>query len=489
MLTLGLATVLPLLLAAGARAQEAWDAIYLAGTKVGHVHTFVEKVHNKGKEYLRVRIDIEQRFKRGRDVSVTRLTYGTIETLDGQVLRLDTLIDAAQQQRIRTHGDVIRGEMKLVTEVAGAKQELVIPWSGDIRGPYAAEQSIARKPMKEHETRSLKMFMPTLNKVCDIDLKAQTVEPTVMGDGTKRSLLRIDQKTGLDGQPKPEFDMTLWVDLEGQVLKQETDLLGGYVQYRTTKQAALAKGGPIEFDLIAGSMIKVKHALPDADSTKFVRYQLKGKDVEPAKIIAADARQSLQAGAEKNSAILEVKSMGPLDGEAGPADVDAQYLRPNALVTSDNRQVQRLASKATQGAVDPWQKAVKIEEWVHEHITQKNFSIAFAAANEVADNLAGDCTEHSVLAAAMCRAVGIPSRVVIGLVYVKQQTGFGFHMWVEVYINQRWVAIDPTWKQATVDAAHIKISESSLDGVAPFEAFSPILRVMGKMEIDPIEFR
>ena len=44
---------------------------------------------------------------------------------------------------------------------------------------------------------------------------------------------------------------------------------------------------------------------------------------------------------------------------------------------------------------------------------------------------------------------GIPSRVAIGLVYVQQQTGFGFHMWVEVYINQRWVAIDPTWKHHT----------------------------------------
>ena len=73
------------------RAQESWDAIYLAGTKVGYVHTYVEKVKNQGSEYLRVRIDMEQRIKRGRDFSVTRLTYGTIETLDGQVLRLDTL--------------------------------------------------------------------------------------------------------------------------------------------------------------------------------------------------------------------------------------------------------------------------------------------------------------------------------------------------------------------------------------------------------------
>ena len=41
---------------------------------------------------------MEQRIKRGRDFSVTKLTYGTIETLDGQVLRLDTLTDTGEQR-------------------------------------------------------------------------------------------------------------------------------------------------------------------------------------------------------------------------------------------------------------------------------------------------------------------------------------------------------------------------------------------------------
>jgi hypothetical protein len=471
-----------------ARAQESWDAIYLAGTKIGHVHTYVEKVKAQGKEYLRVRIDMEQRIKRDRDFSVTKLTYGTIETLDGQVLRLDTLIEAGEQ-KIRTHGDVISGQMDLILESNGGKQSVVIPWSTEVRGPYAAEQSMAREPMKEHEARSLKMFMPTLNKVCDIELKALAIEPTVMGDGSKRPLLQVEQKTSVDGKPKPEFDVKLWVDSEGQVLKQEVDLLGGYVQYRTTKEAAKAKGGPRQFDLIEGSMIKVKHVLPSPEETRMVRYKLAFKDTDPGQIIPVDSRQSLKAGATKNSAILEVKSMGPLEGQAGPAEVDAQYLRPNVMVTSEDRQVKQLALKATRGVSDPWQKAVRIQDWVFKNITGKNFEVAFAAANEVARNRSGDCTEHAVLAAAMCRAVGIPSRVVMGLVYMKNQSAFGFHMWDEVYVNQRWVAIDPAWNESTVDAAHIKIAESSLDGVAPFEAVSPILRVMGKMEIDPIEFK
>jgi transglutaminase/protease-like cytokinesis protein 3 len=94
-----------------------------------------------------------------------------------------------------------------------------------------------------------------------------------------------------------------------------------------------------------------------------------------------------------------------------------------------------------------------------------------------------------VLAAAMCRAVGIPARVVIGLIYVDHLDGFGYHMWNEVYINKRWIALDPSWDQSEADAVHIKLSETSLDGVSPFEAFLPLVRVMGKLTIDPIELR
>jgi len=130
---------------------------------------------------------------------------------------------------------------------------------------------------------------------------------------------------------------------------------------------------------------------------------------------------------------------------------------------------------------------------VFEKLDDKNFRVSFATASEVARNLSGDCSEHAVLAAAMCRAVGIPARVAIGLVYVdapKQGLkGFGYHMWIETYINRRWVALDPTFDQSVVDAVHIKLADSSLQGVSPFEAFVPIARVAGKLEIEPLELR
>jgi Transglutaminase-like superfamily len=468
--------------------QDSWDAIYLAGSKIGYVHTYVEKVPNKGKDYLRVRVDIEQSLKRGDDVAITRLRYGTIETLDGQVLRLDTLTSAGAQN-LRAHGDVIKGAMTLMLESGGQPQKLVIPWSRDVRGPYAAEQSMARNPMKPHETRRLKMFMPTLNKICDIELRSLSVEPVIMGDGSSRPLLHIEQTTKVDDKPKPEFDIKLWVDADGQVLKQEQDLLGGYVQYRTTKEAAMSPGGPIQFDLIKGTVIKVARKIPDPEKTRHIKYRIALDKGDSSQVIPNDSRQTVVVEANSPSAILELKSQGPLDGQAGPAEIDPQYLKPNALISSDDSRVEGLARRATRNAVDPWEKAQRINHWVYQNMKHRNFEVAFAAANEVARDLSGDCTEHAVLAAAMCRAVGIPARVVIGLIYVDKLDGFGFHMWNEVSINQRWVALDPSWDQTTVDAVHIKLSDTSLEGVSPFEAFLPVIRVMGKLQIEPLELR
>ncbi len=477
-----------------ARAQESWDAVYLGGAKVGHMHTFVEKVADpqSGKDYRRVRLDVEMRIKRKDDESFVKLMYGTIETLDGQVLRLDTRTQSGETQDIRVRGDVnvAKQQMRLIVEGTGRSQDRVIPWTPDVRGPYGAEQSMARQPLKEHEKRELKIYIPEANKVCDVVLDAKTIEPVILGDGSKRPLLRVDQITRIDGKHRPEFDATVYVDSEGQILKSEQDVMGGMVYYRTNREAALAPAGPLQFDAILGAVVKVDRKLTDPEQTRHVKYRLKLAKSEPREVFPADARQSIQpVKDDPNSAILEIQSVGPTDGEPVAGDVDPQYLRPNALINSDDVRVRNLSQRATRGMFDPWKKASAINRWVHQNLRDKNFKVAFASASEVARNLTGDCTEHSVLTAAMCRAAGIPSRVVVGLVYANELGGFGYHMWVEVFVNNRWIAIDPSFNQTTVDAVHIKLSESSLDGVTPFEAFLPIVTVVNRLEIQPIEIR
>ncbi len=479
---------------ARAQAQESWDVFYMGQAKIGYAHTFVEKVKDRGRELLRVRIDLEQRLKRGNDATVTKLMYGTIETLEGRVLRLDTLTTVGQGTRIQTHGDVIDGKMELILEGTGQRQVLTIPWGPEVRGPYAPEQSMARQPMIEGETRSLRMFMPELNKICDVTLKADKVQPTLLGDASSRPLLKVDMELSVEGKHRPEFDVTHWVDAQGQVLKAEQDLMGGLVTFRTTKQAALSPSGPIKFDMIRQTIVKVRD-FTDPERTRRVTYRLSLKGGDPVKVFPVDSRQGFDAAAEArpNSAVMIVQSQGPTDGAAGPSEVAAEYLEPNALINSNDEEVKRQALRVTRGLDDAWAKVDRVNHWVFSSIQDKNFSTAFAPASDVVRNLSGDCTEHAVLVAAMLRAVGVPSRVVVGLVYFQDDRlrikGFGYHMWDEVYVNQRWVAIDPSFDQTTVDAVHIKLTESSLKGVTPFETFAPILSVIGKLEIDPLEVR
>jgi transglutaminase-like putative cysteine protease len=467
---------------------ESWDAVFMGGNKIGWMRIAVEPLTENGRKLQRVRVDYNLEFKRGNDSSSISLQYGTIETTDGQVLRLDTKTMASTQV-IRVHGDVIDGKMVLKIANGDQKQELTIPWSADTFGPYGAELSLARNPLKAGEVRTVKTFIPTLNKIVSATLTATTPEPIALGGGTTRDLLRIEQDLfSLDGKKLPEMKSTLWVDPNGQILKTFTDSDGGMTTYRTTKEAALRSWQKV--DLIAAQIVKLARKINDWETKRDILYKVTLADGDPSEVFPADRRQTItKPGSTPTTALLQIKTAGPDDGEPGPELVDPEYLRSNPMITSTDPRVMTLAKRAVGNATDPWAKAQAITRWVFRNMEQKNFESTFAPSDEVARTLSGDCTEHGVLTAAMCRAEGIPARVVTGLVYVPHQTGFGFHMWNEVYVNRRWVAIDSAYDETDVDATHVKLSESSLDGVSPFESFLPVSRVFGKLRIETVEVR
>ncbi len=471
-----------------AEAQDSWDAVFLSGQKVGHIHTFVAPVRDKGRDLFRVRVDMVLSFKRDKDRVTIETRYGTIETPEGAVLRLDSRTLASKQE-MRTFGDVINNQMTLTLEGAGHRQQMVIPWGSDVRGPYAAEQSLSRTPIKSGESRSLRMFIPDLNKVCDMTLAARAPEEVELGGGEKRPLMRVEQTAVIEGKPRPEYSMTYWVDTGGQVLKSSSDIMGGMVTYRTTREAATSPDGTGTLDHLIMSIVKVTHKIPRSESSRNIVYRVALNGDSPMQVFPNDRRQAIQPGKDKTSATLRVKTAGPNDGPQGPEAVDKEFVLPNSLITSTDERVMALARQAVGDAVDPWDKAVRIGHWVATNMKDKNFATTFAPASEVARNLSGDCTEHGVLTAALCRAAGIPARVVIGLVYVDHLGGFGFHLWNEVYVNRRWVAIDATFDQAEVDAVHLKLSDTSLAGVSPYEAFLPVVRVMNKLTIETQEVR
>ena len=101
------------------------------------------------------------------------------------------------------------------------------------------------------------------------------------------------------------------------------------------------------------------------------------------------------------------------------------------------------------------------------------------------DARAGDCSEHAVLLAALSRAVGIPSRVVAGLLFRK--SSFVGHMWVEVHVGE-WVPLDATLKDAVVYAGHISLATSALEGAGMTDLFHDLAGVIGNLEIEVLGY-
>jgi transglutaminase-like putative cysteine protease len=108
----------------------------------------------------------------------------------------------------------------------------------------------------------------------------------------------------------------------------------------------------------------------------------------------------------------------------------------------------------------------------------------------VADSKEGDCTEFAVLTAALCRAMGIPARIVVGIAYVDEFMGyenvFGGHAWTEAYIGNRWVGLDAAFKAGGYggyDAGHIALTTSS----GELEDYFSLIFNIGQFEIEDVK--
>ena len=82
----------------------------------------------------------------------------------------------------------------------------------------------------------------------------------------------------------------------------------------------------------------------------------------------------------------------------------------------------------------------------------------------------------------MARAVGIPTKICAGLVYLDGK--FGYHAWNEVFINNRWLPVDSTLGRYRMGATNIKLAEGGLDKQAA------IVHLVGKLRVhvDDVEY-
>ena len=148
------------------------------------------------------------------------------------------------------------------------------------------------------------------------------------------------------------------------------------------------------------------------------------------------------------SKIVVVKSV--LDTWRSPRKIKANdlapYTKPEAFIESNDSGIVELASNLKRGSAMETARATY--QWVSEHITYSNYVKRPRGAAYALAHKKGDCTEFACLFAALCRANGIPARVVSGLVCPRDMVAdmADYHDWAEFYAKGRWTMADPQEK-------------------------------------------
>ena len=118
-----------------------------------------------------------------------------------------------------------------------------------------------------------------------------------------------------------------------------------------------------------------------------------------------------------------------------------QFLLPSRYCQSD--QLSEMAQSIVGEVAPSYQQAQEIHNWVQQHIRYvSESSDASTSALETFETRCGVCRDFAHLGIALCRAMSIPARMVVGFLY--ELKPMDLHAWFEAFIGGRWYTFDAT---------------------------------------------
>jgi len=130
------------------------------------------------------------------------------------------------------------------------------------------------------------------------------------------------------------------------------------------------------------------------------------------------------------------------DGSDVPADLD-RWIEDEPFIESAHPLLVSLAHDLACAGRTPCQAVEAIYDFVISSIAYEGYIADPQGALHSLQTGQGDCTEFAALMTALCRAAGIPARMIEG---VTNRAGDEVHNWMEAYLpGLGWVPFDPTW--------------------------------------------
>ncbi len=410
------------------------------------------------------------------------LGFVSVQELSGMAMKMAGTIDR-------------QGMVELTITSVGPEQKRTLEWPGGAVMSEGLRLLALRKGLKEGLKYNARVFSPSMLQALESEIqigRKQNVDLL----GRVVALTKVVNIVKLPGAG--EIVSRCYVDDELRVQKNIIPIMGIDVEMiACAKEFALSENEP--FEVVNMMFLESPRPLGDIGSAGSISYYLSPVEEanKPAaagtslKIPSTDS-QSVRAGRDGRVVVTVRPAVAP-QGAAFPYKGSDETIlaatRPTRFVQSDHEEIIKLARRAVGDTRDAGQAARRIEAFVADYIEVRNLSVGYASAAEVAASRQGDCSEFSVLTAAMCRAVGIAAQVVMGIAYIEDFAGlknrFGGHAWVQAYVGDKWVGLDASFKKAGrggCGPGHIALAVGNGDP----EDFFELVSILGRFRIDRV---
>jgi len=315
---------------------------------------------------------------------------------------------------------------------------------------------------------NLHYFNPLMLSIDDLKVRVERKERITIG-GKSYDTIVIKNSTSMG-------EMTLWQEPNGDVVR--VDAMMGIRMIRQTKEEALAglNGGGEDFAV--RTRVKTDKPIPAPREVKVLDIVITGLD-EPGMIIT-DARQKVKAVDSREGGVhLRITSMREVPSKSLSLPIRkpelAEYLSVTPYVDHNDKSVKEQAAEIVGDEKNSYAACSKLRAWLYSYLQVKGDIGITRSASDVLKSRVGVCRDYAILFAAMARSVGIPTKVVSGLIYLED--GFYYHAWVECYTG-KWVSFDATLPTDFVDATHIKLAEG--DATSMFT----LAKVIGRLKAE-----
>jgi hypothetical protein len=463
-------SLLLLTFSAQAFAQQQWFSVMLDGRKIGSFENRRSVADSKVTTHQELSIE----FDRAGTSILMQSAETTVESLAGEPLSFKThSVMSGSESTVmgEIHGERLRVRMR----IAGEWQEREIEWPEGALLAEGLRLSSRKMPLKPGSQYQQLSFQPSGMEAVLVNSTIGALESVTLPAGRKK-LHRVEQIFNFNGAP---IRNTAWVDDQHEIHKLSMPVLGVELVLMECDRAC-ATAPNQSSNIFDRTLMRSSRALSHTDREKTLRYTLRARDREPLLPVPSTSEQKVSKRGRE--LIIEVRREP--DDAFGDAPEPADYATTDWL-QSDAPEVIELAQRATRTTGNDFQRMQTLENFVSQFINDKNLSVGYASALEVARKPEGDCTEHAVLLAALGRSLGIATRVVYGLAYASEFGGshhvFVPHAWVQAWVKGRWQSFDAAL--GGFDSGHIAFSTGDGD---PWRFYQGV-DLLGRVELKRIE--